>query len=191
MVLENLRRDLAVPLDPDRVAALVASAAPHAAGYEVATLASWPEQWLEDRASMGRHMSTDPPIGELALLEEAWGPERVRRHERTVAAMGRQLSIAVAVEQESGRAVAFSELSVSRRVPAVAWQWDTLVLASHRGHRLGLLVKLANLARLAETSPGTTTVVTWNARANEPMIAVNEALGARVVSLGRTWQKRL
>ena len=105
--------------------------------------------------------------------------------------MGRRLSVAAALERSSGRAVAFSELTVPRTAPELAYQWDTLVLPAHRGHRLGLLVKLANLARLAELSPATTEVVTWNARDNEPMIAVNESLGARVTALGRTWQKRL
>ena len=46
-------------------------------------------------------------------------------------------------------------------------------------------MKLANLRQLAEASPGTQVVVTWNARANRPMIDVNEALGCRVVSVGR------
>ncbi len=191
MVLENLRRDLSVPVDPALVAGLGAAAAPYAEGYEVLTFDAWPERWLEDRAAFGRHMSTDPPLGGMALEEEVWSPDRIRHHERLVEAMGRRLTVAVAVARSSGRAVAFSELTVSRTVPELAYQWDTLVLPAHRGHRLGLLIKLANLARLAEVSPATTDVVTWNARDNEPMIAVNDALGARVASVGRTWQKRL
>jgi GNAT superfamily N-acetyltransferase len=191
LVLESLRRDLAVPVDPARLAELEAAAAPRATGYEIVAFASWPVGWLEDRAAFGRHMSTDPPLGGLALHEEVWGPERVRRQEQMVEAMGRRLLVAAAIERASGRAVAFSELTVSMSVPETAWQWDTLVLPAHRGHRLGLLVKLANLARLAETSPRTTSVSTWNAAANDPMIAVNETLGARVVSVGRTWQRRI
>ncbi len=191
MVLENLRRELSVPLDPALVAGIETATAPHAEGYEVVTFDEWPERWLEDRATFGRHMSTDPPLGGMALEEEVWSPDRIRHHERLVGAMGRRLSVAAALERSSGRAVAFSELTVPRTAPELAYQWDTLVLPAHRGHRLGLLVKLANLARLAELSPATTEVVTWNARDNEPMIAVNEALGARVTALGRTWQKGL
>lgn len=190
MVLEELRRELSVPIDATRAAEL-ATAAPRAARYEIVTFSSWPEQWLGDRAELGRHMSTDPPFGGLAFGEERWGPARVRQHERRIEAMGRQVTVAAAVERASGRAVAFSDLTVSRSSPEFAYQWDTLVLAAHRGHRLGLSVKLANLARLAEISPLTTRVVTWNATANQAMIAVNETLGARVASVRRTWQKRL
>jgi GNAT superfamily N-acetyltransferase len=191
MVLEQLRRELEVPFDEARAAALESGARPHAGGYEIVTLEAWPEEWLADRAAFGRHMSTDPPLGGLALDAEAWGAERVRSHERRIEAMGRRVTVAAAVDRATGRPVAFSELTVSRAVPEIAYQWDTLVLPSHRGHRLGLLVKVANLRRLGEISPETRTVVTWNARDNEPMIAVNEALGARVVAIGRTWQKRL
>jgi GNAT superfamily N-acetyltransferase len=191
MVLPQFRRDLSVPIDAELVAGLGASAAPHAEGYEVVTFESWPEQWLEDRATFGRHMSTDPPIGGMALEEEVWSADRIRHHEQQIDAMGRRLLAAAAVERASGRAVAFSELTVSRSVPEIAYQWDTLVMPEHRGHRLGLLVKLANLDGLAELSPATTTVVTWNAADNGPMIAVNDTLGAEVVSIGRTWQKRL
>jgi GNAT superfamily N-acetyltransferase len=191
VVLESLRRELSVPIDPARAAELQRQAAPFAAAYEIETLTAWPDHWLEDRAAFGRHMSTDPPLGGLALDEERWTPERVRRHEHLVDRMGRELLVAAAIERSSARPVAFTELTVSRTVPELAYQWDTLVLPEHRGHRLGLLLKLANLAQLSAVAPATRVVVTWNSAANDPMIAVNDALGCRVVSVGRTWQKRL
>ena len=192
MVLENLRRELTVPLDPISAERLQATAAPHAADYEIVVFGHpWPEEWLEDRVVFGRRMSTDPPAGGFALTEERWDAARVRGLERLVEGMGREALVGAAVERSTGRPVAFTELTVSRTVPEVAYQWDTLVLPEHRGHRLGMLVKLANLRRLAERSPGTSTIVTWNARANDPMIAVNDALGCQVVSVGYTWQKRL
>jgi hypothetical protein len=41
-----------------------------------------------------------------------------------------------------------------------AYQWGTSVRPDHRGHRLGLAVKAANLRLLQETHPQVTTVVT-------------------------------
>lgn len=192
LVLENLRRELVVPVDPERARRLEASALARAAGYDVVTFTGrWPDEWLEDRVLFGRLMSTDAPLGGWALQEERWDRDRVRRHERLVDRMGRELAVAVARHRASGRPVAFTELTVSRAVPELAHQWDTLVLPEHRGRRLGLLVKLANLRQLAAISPGTEVVATWNARSNRPMIDVNDALGCRVVSVGRTWQKEL
>ena len=53
------------------------------------------------------------------------------------------------------------------------------VVRSHRGHRLGLLLKAAMILWLAEAEPQLETVDTWNAESNDHMIAVNEVLGYR------------
>lgn len=188
-VLEGIRRDLTVPVDGRRLDALEAAATPH---YRVVTFRDrWPEEYLSDRATFGLRMSTDVPLGQYDRTEECWDADRVRQTEALVAAMGRILLVAVAVEEASGRPVAFSEITVPLGVPQRAYQWDTLVLEEHRGHRLGTLVKVANLRQLVAASPATTTVTTWNARQNDPMIAVNEALGCTVMGTCCTWQKRL
>ena len=70
-----------------------------------------------------------------------------------------------------------------------AYQSDTLVVGAHRGNGLGMLVKLANLVRLAESSPERTVVYTWNADENEHMLAINVALGFRSFALESTWQR--
>jgi GNAT superfamily N-acetyltransferase len=56
-------------------------------------------------------------------------------------------------------------------------QFDTIVLPEHRGHRLGMLVKAANLLQVRRAAPTATSIVTWNAAENRHMLAVNEALG--------------
>lgn len=191
-VAVQLQRDLAVPPDRARLDTLVAGARPRGADYEVFTFSGrWPEAHAADRALMGARMSTDAPSGDLDLHEEVWDVERVRQVEQLVGSMDRTLLVAAARHRSSGRVVAFTEITIPRGAPQRAFQWDTLVLAEHRGHRLGTLVKLANLEQLALASTLTTVVATWNARDNAPMIAVNDALGCQVVALARTWQKRL
>jgi hypothetical protein len=73
----------------------------------------------------------------------------------------------------------------------LGYQWDTIVSREHRGHRLGLLVKLANLRLLREVSPKTRYLNTWNADDNAPMVAVNDALGYRPVEVTQEWQLEL
>jgi len=72
-----------------------------------------------------------------------------------------------------------------------AYQWGTLVRADHRGHRLGMAVKVANLRLLQETHPQVTTVVTYNADVNAPMVAVNDRLGFVPVQWLGELQKKL
>jgi GNAT superfamily N-acetyltransferase len=188
----DLRRDLAVPVDPALLAELDADCAAHAHGYRVVT---WrdrcPDRYVEDRALLGRRMSTDIPLGDLAYEEEYWDAARVRGREDIAAASDRTLLAAAALHEDTDRLVAFTEIQLPRGAPTKAYQWDTLVLAEHRGHRLGTLVKLANLRQLAAGSPATTMVSTYNAEDNGPMIAVNERLGAVVTGTLMEWQKHL
>jgi len=65
----------------------------------------------------------------------------------------------------------------------------TIVARKHRGHRLGLLVKLAMRELLATTEPQLERIETWNAQANEHMIAINEAMGYTVFSQPSTWSR--
>jgi RimJ/RimL family protein N-acetyltransferase len=57
---------------------------------------------------------------------------------------------------------------------------NTVVTRKHRGHRLGLLTKIAMMELLATTEPQLERISTWNAETNEHMIAVNEAIGYTV-----------
>lgn len=188
----EVRRDIALPLDAARVAALAATCASYADGYAVRT---WrdrcPDDLLEDRAFLMRRMSTDAPSGGLDWQEEEWDGPRVRRREELTAAQGRTFWGAGAVHEASGRLVAFTEVGMPRALPARAYQWETLVLSEHRGRRLGTLVKLACLGAVAADSPATRYVSTWNAEENAPMIAVNDALGAYTQGTVSLWQRRL
>jgi len=181
VVQAEVRRDIDLPLHPERVARLEATCRAHAGEYAVRTW--WdrvPEDLVDDRAELSRQMSTDVPKDGFDWREEVWDAARVRRNEDLVLAMDRTHVSAGAVHVATGRMVAFTALGLPRAAPQRAYQWETLVSQPHRGHRLGLLVKLTALQELASRSPATAFISTWNAQENRPMIAVNDALGARV-----------
>ncbi|MER6944935.1 hypothetical protein ABT294_13005 [Nonomuraea sp. NPDC000554] len=54
-------------------------------------------------------------------------------------------------------------------------------------HR-GLLLKPANLLRLREREPGIGRIITWNTTSNAHMLAINEALGFRVLDEWNEWR---
>jgi hypothetical protein len=64
-------------------------------------------------------------------------------------------------------------------------------MREHRGHRLGLLLKVAMLRWLAEAEPAVRTLDTSNAASNDHMIRVNEILGYYVTTTTVTWQQDL
>ena len=188
----EVRRDIDLPLDPAVVSGLAAVAAEHAADYEIRT---WrdavPDDLVEDQAYLSRRMSTDVPMAGMDWQEEEWDVARIRRKEQQVQEMDRTFFGATAVHKPTGRSVAYTTMGVARANLARVYQWDTLVLTEHRGHRLGTLVKLACLQRVCDEVPEARFISTWNAAENAPMIRVNDALGARVNGQLVNWQKRL
>jgi hypothetical protein len=66
-------------------------------------------------------------------------------------------------------------------MPEWGFQELTAVARPHRGHRLGLRLKLAMLDRLALQEPQLTRIMTGNTAGNDHMIAINEQLGFRVL----------
>ena len=91
----------------------------------------------------------------------------------------------------TGHLVGFTVLSVPQQAHRSAAQYATLVLREHRGHRLGMLLKVANLVHLERVSPGHPSVTTFNAEENRHMLAVNEALGFRPILVEGAFERPL
>lgn len=147
---------------------------------------------LDDLARLNGDMSVDAPAGELEVDEEHWDAERVAQLERRALASGATFLNAAVLHLPSGRLVAQSMLQLDLDdTTRPAQQDNTLVTSTHRGRRLGMLVKAANLEQLAERYPECTGVFTWNAEENAHMLRVNEALGFTALAPEGGWQKRL
>ncbi|MGY2745420.1 GNAT family N-acetyltransferase [Pseudarthrobacter sp. O4] len=156
-------------------------------------LESWtdrcPDGRAEQLAVLMSKMSTDAPTGELSYDPERWDVARVRHVEDTWKRAGLTTLVAAARHRGSGELAAYSVLQLSPMKPWLADQDDTLVAASHRGHRLGLLVKIRNLRRLRSEYPGVERVITFNAEENDHMLAINIALGFRPAGYDGEWQR--
>jgi GNAT superfamily N-acetyltransferase len=178
--LSNVRRvlDVTATDDLDR---LESESRTHAAGYELVPMAErTPAHLVDGLAVLAGRMSTDAPMGDLAHEPERWDAARWLAGEQSAIDRGRLL-IGTVATAPTGDVVAYTNVAVSRDAPVVGYQWDTIVRPDHRGHRLGMLVKIANLRRLRELSPRTRWVNTWNAASNSHMIGINEAIGWRAV----------
>jgi GNAT superfamily N-acetyltransferase len=91
----------------------------------------------------------------------------------------------------SGHLVGFTVLSVPTQLHRAVDQYATLVLKEHRGHALGMLLKVGNLAHLERAKPGHPSVMTFNAEENRHMLDVNEAVGFVPVANESAWRKDL
>lgn len=178
-----------VPVPAERLAEVEAGVRASSTDYVVRT---WdlptPDDLADDLAVLRTRMSTDAPAGGTATSEDPWDAARVVEEESALARMGRRRIHAGAVHRASGRLVAFTEIDLPSTDGAPADQQYTLVLREHRGHGLGMLVKGANLRRLAEVAPEVTRVVTFNADENEHMRRINHTLGFHLYAVSGGWR---
>ena len=192
--LEQVERGSRLALPPAELDKRLA-AAEHASGPDYA-VRLWtrrtPERWLDDMALLLTRMSTDEPTAGLEQQEDAWSVERLVATEDRQLATTPRIRLTAAIEHlPSATLVGFSDLSVPPEVERAVHQDATLVLSEHRGHRLGMLLKVANLAHLEGLRPGHPSVVTWNAEENRHMLAVNEAVGFEPLGHEGAWKKAL
>ena len=188
--LEQVERYSALPLpiEPEILAGRLA-AIPDDNDYRVLSWAGvTPEEHLADIAMLHSRMSTDAPSGGLEISEAIWDVERVRIMEAGQASAGQTQLMTVAEHVPSGHLVGLNVLLVPAAVHRAVSQNDTLVLREHRGHRLGMLLKLTNLDLLQRDFPGHPRIVTFNAEENRPMLDVNEAIGFEPVAYAGAWK---
>jgi GNAT superfamily N-acetyltransferase len=182
---------LSLPVDREVFATRLAEAVDAAAGYRTV---SWqgrtPEEWVEAIALLRTRMSTDAPNAGIELTD-VWTAERVRAVDDLWEASPRVALTSIVVEEATGQVAGFTELDVSSESDRPAEQMDTLVLREHRGHRLGMLLKLANLRELAARFPACDRVETVNAEENRPMLDVNDSLGFAPASFSARWRKNI
>lgn len=150
-----------------------------------------PEHLQDSLCDLMNQLAVDAPSGEISFEEESLTPARYREHLDVAKAQARVRLTTVAVHETSGEVVAYTDLVLPAGAPGIAWQWGTLVQRDHRGHRLGMAVKVENLRRLQRDHPERRRVVTDNADTNAWMVSINEDLGFRVVELCPAYQRSL
>jgi GNAT superfamily N-acetyltransferase len=191
LALSEVQRELRLPVDDQVLEGLARDAARAHAAY---TLRSWvgpvPDELLVGWAEVTSSLATEAPTGDLELEPEAASTEAVREGEALVERQGRTKYNTVALDAD-GVVVAYSDLATTVHEPGRAYQWGTLVRGEHRGHRLGIAVKVANLRLLQRERPDITRLTTYNAEVNAHMIGVNEAMGFVPVARLGDFQKRL
>jgi GNAT superfamily N-acetyltransferase len=151
-----------------------------------------PAEWVRDMAVLESLLDGDESVSayEAGEPEIQWDDARVREAETLAQASGRQTMICAVEYQPTGRLVGFTAISILGHRDDVVFQDETVVLQEHRGRKLGMLIRVCNLERLAQEQRAIRKIYTWDAAEKEYMVSVNHALGFRPAGYTGEWQKR-
>jgi len=179
---------LTLPMTAQRVAGLRGSL-PREETYEIVSWGSrCPDEYVEAYCAMLTQMNTDVPQGDVDIAPVVVDEPRIRTSEQRLARSYHQL-IAAARRREDGVFAGYSELLLPHG-EAEVMQVDTLVMPAHRGHRLGLLMKLTNLDAIQRDQPDRTAIHTWTAPDNTAMRRTNDRFGFTVAERMHEMQRK-
>lgn len=186
--IPDVQRVLDLPVDTGLLDHLAAGVAPLHDGYELRSFSGpVPDDMVEGYVALSSRVEVEAPTGDMEMEPGSTDLAAFREHEANIALQRRRKHTTVALLD--GVPVAYTDIAVPAEEPGRCYQWGTLVAHEHRGHRLGLAVKVANLRHLQEHHPDLRLLVTFNAAVNDHMIGINEQLGFRPVERGAQLQR--
>lgn len=178
-------------LDHDHLDRLYRTARQAAADYDVVrTAAPTPEDLLGELVEVTAAIN-DAPMGDLEFENEAFDLQRLKDFETASRGKGERLYRVYARHRATGAVGGHTIMMVQPAQPTYGNQLDTAVHRDHRGHRLGMLLKIEMMRWLAETEPQIERIETWNHADNAYMINVNEQLGYRLSRVFDDYQLKL
>jgi GNAT superfamily N-acetyltransferase/RimJ/RimL family protein N-acetyltransferase len=185
--LTEIRRMQDLATIPDgHLASLRQRAEAAAQGY---SLVHWsgptPDEYVDEVAKVIAAMADAPHNADRERHQP--DPEGLREGDRRSAEMGTRIYSVAARSDKTGEFAGLTQMAVDPNDKTWAFQMITAVTHEHRGHRLGLLVKVAMLEMLASAEPQVGRIMTGNASANQYMIAVNAELGYSVLDEWQTY----
>lgn len=191
--LADVRRRLDLTeLDRVMLDDLLKQAWARADGY---SLVQWrgaaPEDIVADVAYLDGRLLQDAPMGDLVWEPEKVDAARIRANEAAILRHRRQTYHTGVRHDATGRLVGWTTIGRGHDNPGFGFQWITIVDPDHRGHRLGMIVKVENLYHAMAHEPRMRVVDTWNAASNKHMISINDAVGFRPVDSWVNWQREL
>lgn len=170
-------RWLSLPVAEEAIQAWADQAAERHDGYTIETYVDdVPDDLVPSLCVLLGQLAVDAPTGAVDWEEEVMTPERFAEQRASTRAQGRTMYETLALTPDR-MVAAQSTLAVPPPGRTDVSQWGTFVHREHRGHRLGLATKAANLRVMQKAHPEMTRVVTQNAETNDYMVSINVLMG--------------
>lgn len=191
VAIDEIRRILPLPVDPALLQTLAIEAAPHHTEYRIESFVNdLPDELLASYCVLHNQLGVDAPTGDLDFEPESMTPQLWLERQAEEKELGRTRFSTVALDG-TDKVVAYTDLILPPDPSPDVWQWGTLVHRDHRGHRLGMGVKVRNLQRLDAADSGRTRVLTSNAETNQQMVDINVRLGFEAIEVCPMFELRI
>ncbi len=185
------RNQVLADVDRAELDRLHAEAFEAAADYELERgMAQTSDDVLEELVEVTAAIN-DAPMGDLTYEDEKFDLQRLKDVEMASAGRGNTMYRVWARHRDSGEVGGHTVVVTHPLRKDHADQGDTAVSRKHRGHRLGLLLKIEMLRWLADVEPQIEKIETWNNADNSYMINVNEAIGYRLSRVFAMYERTL
>jgi GNAT superfamily N-acetyltransferase len=191
VAIDEIGRILPLPVDPAMLRTLAIEAAPHQAAYRIESFVNdLSDGLLTSYCTLHNQLGVDAPTGDVDFEAESMTPQLWLERMAEERELGRKRFTTVAID-ERGDVVAYTDLILSPPPSRDVWQGGTLVHRNHRGHRLGMAVKVRNLEALATADSGRVRVLTCNAETNAHMVDINVRLGFEAIEVCPMFELRI
>ncbi|MEU4697801.1 GNAT family N-acetyltransferase [Nonomuraea dietziae] len=174
--------------DWHRLERMLGEAEARAGGYRLERwIGAAPPELHDDLVLMMEGMNDAPQSDDVDDMK--WDTSRIAASEALDSEFAQLTYSMLARRDSDGAPAGYTRVYVDLAQPD-GWgrQADTVVLREHRGHRLGMVLKVSNLLWFREMEPDVERIITWNATSNAHMLAINEAMGFELIDEWNAWQ---
>jgi mycothiol synthase len=146
-----------------------------------------PEQFVKPYIQASEGIN-DMPRGDIAFNDWRLTEAQIRRRESFFKQAGLTWWLLLAIDDQTGAGVGFTEVEFNPLDPHAIQQEGTAVVAAHRGRGIGLWLKAVLLERILAERRDSRFIRTGNANVNAQMLAINDKLGFTYAWQSTLWQ---
>jgi len=179
-------------MDEHEYGRMLEDARERSARYEtVSWIDEAPDSDQQDMAVLMGYALSGQPSDSLDWRPAPWTVDRLAGYDRLMRTCRTTRFTTAARDRESGALVGETTLALTHTPRTHATQCETIVAPPHRGHGLGIRLKLENLRFALTSEPLLKLIDTLVADSNGPMIDINRPLGFHPHRTFIRWQLEL
>jgi len=187
----QVERRLALPVSNSLLGSLATQARTRHGGYELRTvIGPIPSDLAQGYCDVHNRLTLDAPGGELQVEQSRRTPQILADQDDEIRERGRTRVTALGLDTTETVVALTCAVVAATGEPHVD-QWATIVRPDHRGHGLGIAIKVAQIRSIQQRFPDKRFITTTNAETNAHMVAINEALGFEQYALVGEFQRIL